>query len=65
MTLDGLSIAPEKLRELLRVDPADWTQELEGIGKFFEKFGRRLPDELRQEQKELAQRLGRAATTPK
>jgi phosphoenolpyruvate carboxykinase (GTP) len=65
MTLDGLSIAPEKLRELLRVDPADWTQELEGIGKFFERFGRRLPDELRQEQKELAQRLGRAATTPK
>jgi phosphoenolpyruvate carboxykinase (GTP) len=65
MTLDGLAIAPEKMRELLRVDPADWTQELEGIGKFFEKFGRRLPDELRAEQKELGQRLERAATTPK
>jgi GTP-dependent phosphoenolpyruvate carboxykinase len=53
------------MRELLRVDPADWTQELEGIGKFFEKFGRRLPDELRAEQKELGQRLERGTATPK
>jgi phosphoenolpyruvate carboxykinase (GTP) len=65
MTLDGLAIAPEKLRELLRVDSADWTQELDGIGKFFEKFGRRLSDELREEQKELGHRLERAAIAPK
>jgi phosphoenolpyruvate carboxykinase (GTP) len=65
MTLDGLSIAPEKLRELLRVDSADWTQELDGIAKFFEKFGGRLPDGLHEEQKKLAQRLERAATAPK
>jgi len=57
LTLDGLSISREALDELLRVNPADWTEEEQAVGKFFQKFGDRLPDAICQEHKALAARL--------
>jgi phosphoenolpyruvate carboxykinase (GTP) len=57
LTLDGLSISRDALDELLRVNPADWTEEEQAVGKFFQKFGERLPDAICQEQKALASRL--------
>jgi phosphoenolpyruvate carboxykinase (GTP) len=62
LTLDGLKITPEAIEELLRVDTEDWEQELADTKEFFQKFGNRLPIELRQEHDRLAQRLGRIAT---
>jgi phosphoenolpyruvate carboxykinase (GTP) len=59
LTLERLSIPPSTIKELLRVDPADWTAELESSRKFFQKF-RRLPLELWQEHRKLAQRLSPA-----
>ena len=59
LDLDGLSIPRKNLDELLAVDPADWTEELSATEKFFEKFGDRLPDEIRTEHKALADRLQR------
>ena len=61
LTLDGLNISPETATELMRVDPEDWEQELADTREFFQKFGDRLPRELRDEHDKLARRLGRTA----
>ncbi|PYU36133.1 MAG: phosphoenolpyruvate carboxykinase (GTP) [Acidobacteria bacterium] len=57
LTLDGLAISAADLKEVLRVDAADWQKEAEEIGTFFNKFGDRLPPELRAEQAHLTERL--------
>ena len=57
LDLDGLSLSPAAVDELLRVDVAEWAEEAEASGKFFEKFGARLPHELRDEHKALIDRL--------
>ncbi len=59
LTLDGLEVSRSTMEELLRVNPADWTTELEDTKKFFEQFGRRLPPELHEEHSQLAQRFER------
>ena len=59
LTLDGLEVSRSTMEELLRVNAADWTTELEDTKKFFEQFGRRLPPELHQEHSQLAQRFER------
>ena len=65
LTLDGLSISRPALEESLRVDPADWVAEEESTGKFFEKFGARLPAEIRKEHAALADRLQRSTVATK
>jgi phosphoenolpyruvate carboxykinase (GTP) len=65
LTLDGLDVTPETMKELLRVDPADWTKEHADTGKFFEGFGSRLPEGIREEHKRLGERLQRVAVAPK
>ena len=65
LTLDGLSISRDTLDDLLRVDPSDWIAEDEAVGKFFEKFGDRLPAAICQEQKALAARLTRTVVGTK
>jgi len=58
LTLDGLNISPETMADLLSVDPADWLAETEQTGAFFEKFGDRFPQALREEHTQLRKRLG-------
>jgi phosphoenolpyruvate carboxykinase (GTP) len=65
LTLDGLSISRDALEELLRVDPADWAEELKGVDEFFAKFGDRLPAEIRAEHQALASRLQRSTVAVK
>ncbi|MDP9146887.1 MAG: phosphoenolpyruvate carboxykinase (GTP) [Acidobacteriota bacterium] len=62
LTLDGMQIAPEALEELLRVNSADWQPELEDVKQFFDKFGARLPQEIRDEHDKVSRRLQRSAT---
>jgi len=57
LTLDGLDISHATMEALLKVDANDWVPELENTKKFFEKFGKTLPEELWQEHERLAQRL--------
>ena len=57
LTLDGMSISPGALDELLRVDPADWAEESRATAEFFAKFGDRLPAPIRAEHQALASRL--------
>jgi phosphoenolpyruvate carboxykinase (GTP) len=61
LALDGLPIAPEAMDELLRVHPDNWRAELDEIRQFFDKFGGRLPQELRQQHAALASRLQSSA----
>jgi phosphoenolpyruvate carboxykinase (GTP) len=65
LTLDGLDVSRATMEELLRVDPADWTTEHADTGKFFQEFGSRLPEAIREEHKRLGERLQRVAVAPK
>jgi len=65
LALDGLNITREQMEVLLRVDPNDWTEEHAGIGRFFETFGERLPQELLDEHGRLGERLAHAAAAPR
>jgi len=58
LDLTGLTIAPDALRELLRVDSDGWRKELPGIEKHYDTFGARLPTGLRAQLAALRQRLG-------
>jgi phosphoenolpyruvate carboxykinase (GTP) len=57
LTLDGLSVTHDSMRELLRIHPEDWDQELADSKEFFAKFGARLPRELREEHAKLSTRF--------
>ncbi len=61
LLLDGLSISPDTLNELLQVDPSAWAAESRAVGRFFEEFGNRLPEPLRQEHRALDERLQRSS----
>jgi phosphoenolpyruvate carboxykinase (GTP) len=65
LDLDGLSVSRKEIDELLAVDPAKWAEEVAATGKFFEKFGNRLPDEIRTEHKALTDRLQRSTVATK
>jgi phosphoenolpyruvate carboxykinase (GTP) len=58
---DGLDIPTSTLEELLRIDRADWQQEVASQRKFFEQFGARLPREIQEEHEALAQRLSQVS----
>jgi phosphoenolpyruvate carboxykinase (GTP) len=61
LTLDGMNLSPQTVDELLRVDPMDWEQELVDSKEFLQKFGSRLPREIREEHDKLSGRLGHSA----
>jgi phosphoenolpyruvate carboxykinase (GTP) len=55
--VSGLALEPGAMRELLSVSKDEWRTETEGIGKFFDKFGDRLPAEMSRQREALAKRL--------
>jgi phosphoenolpyruvate carboxykinase (GTP) len=62
LTLDGLKISPGAIEELLQVNPDDWQSEMDDTRQFFDKFGARLPREMREEHEKLGRRLQRTVT---
>ncbi len=46
LNVDGVKITAEDLAELLRVDPAEWREELPSIREHLATFGAALPEEL-------------------
>ena len=54
---EGLDIPTSTLEELLRIDRADWQQEVASQRQFFEQFGAHLPREIQEEHEALARRL--------
>ena len=61
LDLNGLSLPPGTMEELLSIDRAAWFEELEDQRKFFDRFGERLPREMREEHQKLGQRLSRVS----
>jgi phosphoenolpyruvate carboxykinase (GTP) len=57
LPLDGLTLAPGALDELLSVDADSWRTELPLIEEHYEQFGDRLPQALRDELDALGKRL--------
>jgi phosphoenolpyruvate carboxykinase (GTP) len=55
--LNGLNISPENMKELMSVNLDEWKAEISDIEKHFATFGKRLPEELREQLKEFKERL--------
>lgn len=58
LDFSGLNLSEAAQKELLRVDPAEWKNELPGIREHFASFGTHLPPELNDEVAALEKRLG-------
>jgi phosphoenolpyruvate carboxykinase (GTP) len=57
LTLDGLHLSPETLRDLFRVEADDWEVDLADTREFFSKFGDRLPTPMREEYQGVVRRF--------
>jgi phosphoenolpyruvate carboxykinase (GTP) len=57
LDLRGLDLASEALDELLSVDEEGLKAELEQVSEFLDKFGERLPDEMRAQHEALQSKL--------
>ena len=57
LDLSGLDLSPKTVDALLCVDPEEWRQEIPLIREFYEKFGERLPAELREALEGLEKRI--------
>ncbi len=57
INVNGLDMDEATMKELLTVDKAIWTEELNGIKDFFGGFGDKLPKELKDELNGLEERL--------
>jgi phosphoenolpyruvate carboxykinase (GTP) len=57
---DGLDVSEEDMDELLRVDLDEWKAELTDIEQYYQRFGDRLPAQLRDELEALRARLDAA-----
>ncbi len=58
LDLSGLDIPAEDLRDLLAVNVADWTTEIEDVAANYAKFGTHLPKQLTEQLDNLRRRLG-------
>ena len=54
---EGLDLSDDAMREVLRVDRADWIEAVHGQREYFEKFGDHLPRAIREEHEALARRV--------
>jgi phosphoenolpyruvate carboxykinase (GTP) len=55
--LDGLDVTADQITELFAVDPDSWLAECDLTEEYFEKFGDKVPAQLRTELANLRQRL--------
>ena len=58
LDLSGLDVSTEAMKQLLAVEKDGWEQEAEGLSKYYDEFGDRLPAELRKQLAALKERLG-------
>jgi phosphoenolpyruvate carboxykinase (GTP) len=60
----GLTIVDGALATLLKVDPAEWVEAVEGQDNFLRTFGRHLPQRIYDEHVDLAHRIHDAVSPP-
>ncbi len=58
LDLNGLSVSPEDMSELMRIYEDEWKAEVPDIEKHFSLFGNRLPERLKKQFQEFIRRLG-------
>jgi phosphoenolpyruvate carboxykinase (GTP) len=56
--LNGLSLPPEDMKELMGIDADEWKAEIPDIENHFSLFGNRLPERLKKQFQEFIRRLG-------
>ena len=54
---DGLSIADNVMKGLLKVDPAEWVEAVAGQDDFLKSYGRRMPKAMWEEHEALGRRI--------
>ena len=57
LNTDGIEVDESILDELLEIDSAAWTKEVESIREFFGEFGERMPKQLFEELAKLEARV--------
>ncbi|NLD93018.1 MAG: phosphoenolpyruvate carboxykinase (GTP) [Fibrobacter sp.] len=55
----GLNVSAEDMKELLKINKAEWLTEIETIKEHYAKFGNRIPKELNDELAALVARLNK------
>ncbi len=60
----GLDVADDTLSTLLKVDPAEWVEAVDGQDHFLGTLGSRLPQAIRDEHLALAHRIHDMITPP-
>jgi phosphoenolpyruvate carboxykinase (GTP) len=58
LNLDGVDVTPADLDELFALDPQSWKAEADMTQEYFEQFGDRVPQAMRDELAALRERLG-------
>jgi phosphoenolpyruvate carboxykinase (GTP) len=58
LDLSGLDIPEDAVKQLLAVEKDGWLSEVDGLSKYYDEFGDRLPAELRGQLAALKARLG-------
>lgn len=58
LNLDGVDVTPSDLEELFALDPQSWKAEADMTEEYFEQFGDRVPQAMRDELAALRERLG-------
>ena len=58
LDLNGLSLSPENMKELMGVNAAEWKTEIPDIENHFSVFGNKLPERLKKQFQEFIRRLG-------
>jgi GTP-dependent phosphoenolpyruvate carboxykinase len=53
----GLNLSPEVLKELFKIDKAEWQNDLVSLRKFLSQFGEKVPKGITEETNALEQRL--------
>jgi phosphoenolpyruvate carboxykinase (GTP) len=49
LDMSGLDISADNLKKLFAIDKDGWLRETADIEEFFNKFGKRMPDQMREE----------------
>ncbi len=62
LNLDGVEITDEQLDALFALDPDAWAHEADLTEQYFEQFGDRVPEALRDELEALRQRIDHTRT---
>src|SRR5690242_19476589 len=58
LNVSGLDLDQAALQTLLSIDTATWRQEIDSVGKYLDDFKDRVPAQLRDQQRRVADRLG-------